>query len=176
MDHLRRQILSMDKKSGSGADGQRLFKHNLKIDQQGSDPPPHEEGGGGGVINWKMHCASFPVMWVFKLISPREALWRIIVQGWLREGNFRCTLTSSKTSLKPGNRNCSYASQNQRIESVAAFSVDHTGWSLSQELMVPLYFQNGVAAKTAPRPSARPLMVTMPSRWQHTFDSLALAT
>ena len=47
--------------------------------------------GGGGVMNWKMHCASFPAMWVFKLISPREALWRVLVQGWLREGNFRCT-------------------------------------------------------------------------------------
>ena len=42
-------------------------------------------------MNWKMHCAPFPAMWVSKLISPREALWRGIVQGWLREGNFRCT-------------------------------------------------------------------------------------
>jgi len=42
-------------------------------------------------MNWKMHCAPFPAMWIFKLISPREALWRVLVQGWLREGNFRCT-------------------------------------------------------------------------------------
>ena len=53
-------------------------------------PLPIKEGGGG-VMTWKMHCASFPSMWVFKLISPREALWRVIVQGWLSEGNFRCT-------------------------------------------------------------------------------------
>ena len=42
-------------------------------------------------MDWKLHAESFPVMWIFKLINPREALWRNIVAAWLDAKSFRCT-------------------------------------------------------------------------------------
>ena len=41
--------------------------------------------GGGGIMDWKLHAEAYPAMWIFKLISPREALWRSIVTTWLCE-------------------------------------------------------------------------------------------
>ena len=42
-------------------------------------------------MDWKLHAEAYPAMWIFKLISPREALWRSIVTTWLSAKSFRCT-------------------------------------------------------------------------------------
>ena len=48
-------------------------------------------GRGKSPMCWKLHAEAYPAMWIFKLISPREALWRSIVTIWLNAKSFRCT-------------------------------------------------------------------------------------
>ena len=68
----------------------RSPKHSGKWIDKKATPLPIKKGGGG-ILDWKLHAESFPVMWIFKLINPREALWRNIVTAWLDAKSFRCT-------------------------------------------------------------------------------------
>ena len=45
--------------------------------------------GGAGLISWRDHVTAFQAKWMLKLIHPREAEWKLIVDHWLGGAEFR---------------------------------------------------------------------------------------